>query len=68
MNQKLVDSLVSIVQSLSDEERQKFEEELFFDDRQVSTKDIMNLASKGHSFDFLNDEPDLYTLEDGEPV
>ena len=68
MNQKLVESLVTIVQSLSDEERQSFEQQLFFDDRLVSTKEIMNLAEKGHAFDFLKDEPDIYSLEDGEPI
>ncbi len=35
---------------------------------QVTTQDLMNLAQKSHSFDFLNDEPNLYTLEDGEPI
>lgn len=68
MNRQLVESLISIVQSLSEEERQIFEERLFFDGQQVSTQDIMNLAQKNHSFDFLNDELDIYTLEDGEPI
>jgi hypothetical protein len=68
MNQKLVDSLISIVQSLSNDERQIFEQKLFFEDSQVGTQDVINLALKGHSFDFLNDEPDIYTLDDGEPV
>ncbi|EPF19830.1 MULTISPECIES: hypothetical protein [Microcystis] len=68
MNQKLIDSLVTIVQSLSDEERQSFEQKLFFDDHQVSTQEIMNLVQTIHSFDFLKDEPDIYTLEDGESI
>ncbi len=68
MNRQLVESLISIVHSLSEEERQSFEQQLFFSDRQVNTRDIINLAQKGHSFDFLNDEPDIYTLEDGEPI
>lgn len=68
MNKKLVKSLIAIVQSLSEEERQIFEQKLFFDEHQVNTQDIMNLAQKGHSFDFLNDEPEIYTLEDGEPI
>ncbi len=68
MNQKLVDSLISIVQSLSNDEGKIFEQKLFFEDSQVSTQDVINLALKGHSFDFLNDEPDIYTLDDGEPV
>jgi hypothetical protein len=68
MNQKLVDSLIAIVESLSHEERHIFEQKLFFDHHQISTQAIINLAQKGHSFDFLHDEPDIYTLEDGEPI
>ncbi len=69
MNQKLVKSLVQIIQSLSDQERQMLEEQLSLDTtNQVTTKDLMNLAHKSRSFDFLNDEPNLYTLEDGEPI
>jgi len=68
VNQKLIDSLITVVQSLTDEERQIFEEKLFFDDSPISTQDIINLAQKSHSFDFLNDEPDIYTLEDGEAI
>ncbi|MDJ0728549.1 MAG: hypothetical protein QNJ33_01010 [Crocosphaera sp.] len=68
MNQKLVDSLITIIQSLSEEERKMFEEKLFFDDHEVNTKDIMNLAEKSHSFDFLDDEPDIYTINDGEAI
>ncbi len=69
MNQKLVKSLVQIIQSLSEQERQMLEEQLLIDTtNQVTTKDLMNLAQKSHSFDFLNDEPNLYILEDGEPI
>ncbi len=68
MNQKLIDSLITVVQSLTNEERQIFEQKLFFDDSLISTRDIVNLAQKSHSFDFLKDEPDIYTLEDGEPI
>ncbi len=68
MNRQLVESLVQIIQSLSEEERQIFEDKLFFDNHSLTTKNIMNLAQKSQSFDFLNDEPDIYTLEDGEPI
>lgn len=34
----------------------------------TTTQEIMALADIGGSFDFLNHEPDLYTLEDGELV
>ena len=68
MNHKLVDSLITIIGSLSEEERKNFEEKLFFDNNQISTQELINLAQKGNSFDFLADEPDIYTLEDGESV
>ncbi|MCH2243106.1 MAG: hypothetical protein MK111_00430 [Crocosphaera sp.] len=68
MNHKLVDSLITIIGSLSEEERKTFEEKLFFDNNQIRTQELINLAQKGNSFDFLADEPDIYTLEDGESV
>ena len=68
MNHKLVDSLITIIGSLSEEERKNFEEKLFFDNNQISTQELINLAQKGNSFDFLADESDIYTLEDGESV
>ena len=68
MNTKLVESLVQIILSLTDEERSLLEEKLFYDASYPSTRDIMALAQRGRSFDFLDEEPDLYTLEDGEPV
>ena len=68
MNHKLVDSLITIIGSLSEEERKNFEEKLFFDNNQIRTQELINLAQKGNSFDFLADEPDTYTLEDGESV
>ena len=33
-----------------------------------SNHEIMALADSGSSFDFLNNEPDLYTITDGEPI
>lgn len=33
-----------------------------------STQELMHLADRGGAFDFLHDEPGLYTIEDGEPI
>ena len=60
--------MITIIGSLSEEERENFEEKLFFDNNQIRTQELINLAQKGNSFDFLADEPDIYTLEDGESV
>ena len=68
MNIKLVDSLVQAILSLSQEERTLLETKLFFDNSEPSTAELMQLAQTGNSFDFLRDEPDLYTIEDGEPL
>ncbi|PSF36048.1 hypothetical protein C7H19_15005 [Aphanothece hegewaldii CCALA 016] len=68
MNTQLVESLVKLIQSLPQEERQLFEEKLFFESNLVTTQELMKLAVYGHSFDFLNDEPELYTFEDGEAI
>ena len=35
---------------------------------EITTQEIMALADIGGSFNFLNNEPDLYTLEDGKLV
>ena len=34
----------------------------------VPASDLAAIAQHGGAFDWLKDEPDLYTLEDGEPV
>lgn len=68
MNSKLVDSLVQVIISLSPEERLFLEKQLFFNDSEPSTLELMQLAQNNSSFDFLYHEPDLYTLEDGEAV
>jgi len=67
LNIQLVTTLVKIIRSLSQEER-KLLEQLFFDNSEPSTQELMNLAQIGGSFDFLHGEPDIYTLEDGEPI
>ena len=68
MNTKLVESLVQAILSLSLEERALLESKLFWDVSYPSTVDIMRLAQSGGAFDFLDNEPDLYTLEDGELI
>ncbi|GAA6621996.1 hypothetical protein [Scytonema sp. NUACC26] len=68
MNSKLVHTLIEIIRSLSPEERNVLTQELLFDDSEPSNQEIIKLAEMGSSFNFLNDEPDIYTLEDGEPV
>ncbi len=68
MNTQLIDSIIHIIRSLSPEEQAMLEEKLFFDCTYPSTSAIITLALRGSSFEFLNEEPDLYTLDDGEPI
>ena len=68
MNTKLVESLAQIIFSLSKDEQTLLKEKLFLELSEPSTDEIMQLAQTGKSLDFLNNEPNLYTLEDGELV
>ncbi len=44
------------------------QEQLSIDLTAPTTNEMIALAHSGKSFDFLNDEPDLYTINDGEAV
>ncbi|MBN8564772.1 MAG: hypothetical protein J0L70_30020 [Leptolyngbya sp. UWPOB_LEPTO1] len=68
MNVQLVESLVQAIRSLSPAEQVLLEEKLWASIHEPSTLELMQLAEQGGSFDFWHDEPDLYTLEDGEPI
>ncbi len=68
MNTKLVDSIVQIVLSLTKEEQDLLTERLFYSLSEPSTRELAQLAQASGAFKFLDDEPDLYTLMDGEPV
>ncbi|MEL6556390.1 MAG: hypothetical protein AAFQ63_23490 [Cyanobacteria bacterium J06621_11] len=68
MNTQLVASLVQAMRALSAEERAALEEKLFFEADEPTADRLVTLALRGGSFDFLADEPDLYSLEDGEPI
>jgi hypothetical protein len=68
MNTKLVESIVQIVLSLTKEEQELLTERLSDFLSEPSTRELVQLAQKGGAFNFLDNEPDLYTLADGEPV
>ena len=68
MNIKLVESLLEVILALPTEERLLLEKKLLKNIPYASSNELMYLAEKGKAFDFLHDEPDLYSLEDGEPV
>lgn len=35
---------------------------------EISSDELMQLAMRGGSFDWLANEPDIYSIKDGEPV
>lgn len=67
-NVLLIESLVQAIRSLSPAEQALLEEKLWTSVPQPSTLELMKLAEQGGAFDFWHNEPDLYTLEDGEPI
>ncbi len=68
MNNQLIDSLAQVIRSLPTEERAALTEQLFFDCTYPTTQELTSLALKSGSFDFLSQEPDLYSITDGEPI
>jgi hypothetical protein len=68
INIQLVDSLIQAIQSLSPAEQFLLDQKLYANLPEPSTQELMQLADRGGAFAFLHDEPDLYTVEDGEPI
>lgn len=68
MNTQLVESLVQVILALPEAERALLEERLLGSIPYPSTRELANFSEKGKAFDFLHNEPDLYILEDGEPI
>jgi hypothetical protein len=68
VNLQLVESLVQAIRSLSPAEQRLLDQKLHSNIPEPSTLELMHLAERGGAFDFLHDEPDLYTVEDGEPI
>ncbi|MFM7885487.1 MAG: hypothetical protein ACKPCM_02070 [Pseudanabaena sp.] len=68
INIQLVENLVQVIRSLSWEERFLLEEKLFWEATEISSKEIAKIAILGDTFKFLETEPDIYTLEDGQPI
>jgi hypothetical protein len=79
-NTQLVSSIIDLIESLPEAEQNLLTQRLFFDSSLIGEADtsqkldyprlqeVANLAQVGGSFDFLESEPDLYTIDDGEPV
>jgi hypothetical protein len=68
MNTQLVESLVQAVRALSTEERALFDTKLYGEVPYPSHLELAHLSEQGKAFDFLKDEPDLYTITDGDAI
>ncbi|MBF2017653.1 MAG: hypothetical protein IGS23_21125 [Rivularia sp. T60_A2020_040] len=68
VNTQLVESLVQLIHSLSPAEQALLQSKLFNDILYPSTTELTNLIESGNTLDFLHDEPDIYTITDGEPI
>ena len=68
MNTQLVESLLQLIRSLPDQERSLLETKLYNELPYPSPLELAHLNAQSNAFNFLHDEPDLYTLEDGEAI
>jgi hypothetical protein len=68
MNIKLVESLLEVILALPPEERLLLEKKLFEKVPYPSSNEITHVAEKAKVFDFLHDEPELYSFQDAEPI
>ncbi|MEL7246046.1 MAG: hypothetical protein AAGM40_27490 [Cyanobacteria bacterium J06573_2] len=68
VNTQLVESLVQVIRSLSPAEQALLQSKLRSDVSYPSNNEITQLIESGGSLDFLHDEPDIYTITDGEPI
>jgi hypothetical protein len=68
VNTQMVESIIQLIRSLPRAERDFLEQRLTQELPELSTQELMQLCDKGGSFDFWHNEPNIYTLEDGEPI
>jgi hypothetical protein len=79
-NTQLVYSIIELIESSPQADQNLLTQRLFFDSALIGEADtsekldypclqeVSNLAQMGGAFEFLEHEPDLYTINDGEPV
>ncbi|MBD1830032.1 hypothetical protein H6F71_21915 [Microcoleus sp. FACHB-61] len=68
MKVQLVESLIEVILPLAADEQLGILGKILPNIPYPSTRKLVQLTQKGGSFNFLNDEPEIYTLEDGEAI
>ncbi len=68
MKVQLVESLIQVILPLAADEQLRSLGKILPNIPYPSTRKLVQLAQKGGYFNFLNDEPEIYTLEDGEAI
>ena len=68
VNTQLVESLLQVIQSLSSDEQSLLLDKLLGDVPYPSTQEMIHLAEQGCSFTFWENEHEIYTFADGEPI
>jgi hypothetical protein len=68
VNTQLVDTLVQVIQALPHAERNLLEQKLYSVQDYPTVSELAHLTEHDPTFEFLNHEPDLYSLEDGVPI
>ncbi|MEG4322105.1 MULTISPECIES: hypothetical protein [unclassified Microcoleus] len=67
-NVQLIESLIQVILSLSADEQLATLGKIFKNILYSSTQQLVQRAQKGSSFDLLNRQPQIYTLEDSESI
>jgi hypothetical protein len=68
VNVQMVESILQLIRSLPRAERNLLEQRLLEELPDFTTDELMQLSERGGAFDFWHHEPEIYTLEDGEPI
>jgi hypothetical protein len=71
VNIRMVESIIQQICALTSEERVFLEQRLsqeLPEYPELTSTELIQLSTQGGSFDFWREEPEIYTVEDGEPI
>jgi hypothetical protein len=71
INIRMVESILHQIFSLTSEERALLEQRLsdeLPEYPELTSDELIQMSAQGGAFDFWRDEPEIYSIEDGEPI